>query len=525
LPKLNLTLKSAARTQFYFAKSTQNAGWAGQNTLVLVNDKMILSEKSVPEVYFSICGMLVRELIDTNAVKFKKGLSMTLRSQVNKLKVISAHMLLCFASAVFPDQFESLVQSYGILSTIAGRGGSGDGVVNEWQNTFEGKTAVEAVLSSPHFAMADSSGNVYIADKDAHAIRKVDKDGIITTAAGINSAGDGSDGKANEQALSSPNGLWVSRDGVLYILDLGNSKVKKVDKSGHMTTVFKDDDGFGGGRALWVSNTEDTIWYAGVNSVKRWTAAGGCVLCAGGFSGLGNITQDSKGAIVATDRSANLVYRIGPDTVKTVIAGTGATSGGGDRVAALQTAFYGVRGVWFLDDNSYFLATHEGCQVWYIDTNGIAYIFLDGKDNNKSHTGDGEHFRTPGLKVREVRSVSVDYQGNVLVTEHDKGYIRKVARKNSGVIRNRTVNNSNVSPVVISTPQKLIVNFQTSGMGNISVQLIDLAGRGLSPQMRYHLHKKKHTVEIEKKAIPAGVYRICIDSGEEFFSGTTFIIK
>lgn len=450
---------------------------------------------------------------------------MTIYTQRYKTKVTSALLLLFFAYTVFSDQFESLVRSFDILSTIAGRGGSGDGVVNEWDTSFEGNKAVDAVLSSPHFAMADSSGNVYIADKDAHSIRKVDKDGIITTAAGINTAGDGSDGKANEQALSSPNGLWVSRGGVLYILDLGNKKVRKVDKNGQMTTVFKDDDGFGGGRALWVSKNEDTIWYAGVNSVKRWTAGGGAVLCANGFSGLGNITQDSKGAIVATDRSANLVYRIVSDTEKIVIAGTGATSGGGDGVAALQTAFYGVRGVWFLEDNGYFLATHEGCQVWYVDTSGVAHIFLDGKDKKESHTGDGENFRTPGFKVREVRSVVVDYQGNVLVTEHDKGYIRKVSRKNSGIIRNGKRQNSNIDLTMISSPQKLVVNFQTSGSEKASVQLIDLAGRFFYPQMRYYLNNKMHTVEIEMCTIASGIYRIFINSGDEIYNKTTCIVK
>jgi hypothetical protein len=126
-------------------------------------------------------------------------------------------------------QEESFMQSYNLLTTIAGKGGNCKSDVNGWLKKFEGGSALQADLSSPHMTMADSAGNIYIVDKDAHAIRKVDTNGIITTVAGINVMGDGGDGPANTQALYSPNGLWVNKKGEFYILDLGNSKIRKVD--------------------------------------------------------------------------------------------------------------------------------------------------------------------------------------------------------------------------------------------------------------------------------------------------------
>lgn len=332
-------------------------------------------------------------------------------------------------------QYETFSQSFNLLSTIAGKGDIDDKGDNGWLKTYEGGPATAAELSRPHMAMADSAGNIYIADKDAHAIRKVTPDGIITTVAGTNSAGDGGDGVATEIALNAPNGLWVNKAGDLYILDLNNNKIRMVDKQGMITTLIHDESGIALGRGLWVSTTEDTIWFANGSNIKRWTADEGISVFADGFSGLGNIVQDVNGQIIATDRVGNRVYRITINGDKTAIAGNGSESGGGDGASALETALYGVRGVWCLPDNSLFLATHEGSRVWYMDTEGIMHIFLDGREGDKYHSGDGQNYRTPGAKVSEVRAVTVDYQGNVLVTENDRGFIRNISRVNSGVLK------------------------------------------------------------------------------------------
>jgi hypothetical protein len=64
-----------------------------------------------------------------------------------------------------PQGFTNLVESYGILETIAGFGGGQD-EENHWYPWFEGGPAPFAALSRPHFAMTDLAGNVYIADKN-----------------------------------------------------------------------------------------------------------------------------------------------------------------------------------------------------------------------------------------------------------------------------------------------------------------------------------------------------------------------
>jgi len=430
--------------------------------------------------------------------------------------IIAIIVLITVSSGSFA-QFDVLCQSYGTLSTIAGKGGSGDGDLNEWDTASEGKPAINAVLSGPHFAMADSSGNVYIADKNAHAIRKVDVNGIITTVAGTNRAGDGADGRAIEQPLNFPNGLWVNKKGEFYLLDLANNKIRKVDAAGNMTTLFKDSAGISLGRGLWVSGTEDTIWYASGTTVRMWTTTGGIVTYADGFSGLGNIIQDRNGFLVATDRVGHLVYRIDRQGNKTIIAGNGTTSGGGDGSPALEAGFDEVRGVWFLEDNSYFLATHEGSQVWYIDKQGIAHIFLNGKNGDDYHSGDGENYRTPGNKVSEVRSVTVDYQGNIVIVENDRGYVRKITKVDVGIRSGRICKNI-LQPQVRENRQagSVQLTYTYKGADAGSVCIVNQQGRQVDVPMTHEIAHGKHMVSWKNHAVVNGVYYIVFRMGSGY---------
>ena len=326
-----------------------------------------------------------------------------------------------------PEAFDNLANAYGIIETIAGKGEFRIDGSNNWSPEFEGGPATNANLSRPHFAMADAAGNVFIADKDSHSILKVTPDGTIHTAAGTHVGGFNGNGPAvgTSLQLNQPNGEWVRSDGVVYILDTGNSKVRRLDTNQTLTTMFTVSGGIDVGRGLWVKDDESLVYFASGTVLKKWTPALGVKTVNSSFVELGNLVVDSAGQLVATDRGANLVYRISTNGSRTVIAGNGDVSGGGDGFPALQTALAGVRGVWFLPNAGYLLATHEGSQVWYVDPAGIVHLFVDGYTGNV-HSGDGEFFRSPGLKVAEVRSVTSDAQGNVWITESDYGYVRRI---------------------------------------------------------------------------------------------------
>ena len=331
-----------------------------------------------------------------------------------------------------PDHsWDNVRAHYGTMLAIAGAGATDNSGTNEWLTTFEGGPALTAELSRPHMAAADAAGNVYIADKEAHAIRKVTPAGIITTVAGTGTATtvDDTPGPALQRSLGDPNGVFVRPDGTLYILDLDHGRIRKVTTDGTMTTLVTVATGIAIGRGLWVTDDE-TVYFASGNVVKKWTAAANVTTFATGFASLGNIAMTADGNLLVSDRGGNRVYLVGPTGNKTPIAGSGATGAGVDGAAALSTPLEGVRAVWpaFADDGGgFFAGTHEGCQLWFIDASGVAHLFLDGAKD--AHAGIGEAWNTPGKKVSEMRSVTVDTHGNVILVDDDRGFVRSVQRK------------------------------------------------------------------------------------------------
>jgi hypothetical protein len=323
--------------------------------------------------------------------------------------------------------FANLISSYGLLTTVAGAGGTPISPTDKWLPEFEGGPATNALLSRPHIAMADRVGNIYIADKEAHAIRKVTVDGNIHTVAGNGLQGYGTTAPApaTSVSLDNPNGLWVRDDGTFYILDRDNGLIRKVDTNGTMTTLVNNGGAIPEGRGLWVSPDESSLFFSAGSLVKRWDTTNGLSILASGFIQLGNLAVDPRGRLAVTDRRANTAYWVASDGTTTVLAGNGGTSWGGDGNLATETGLLELRGIWFLPTGAFFLATDTGSQVWYVDTDGYIHLFLNG--DSVSHAGDGGWFYDPATpKVSKVRQITMDYEGSLIITENDSGYIRKV---------------------------------------------------------------------------------------------------
>ncbi len=328
------------------------------------------------------------------------------------------------------SEWPEVAAMYGNLEILAGTGEfRGDGL-NAWQEEFEGVDATTVELSRPHNAMADAAGNVYIADKGSHGIRQVRPDGTIVTVAGTKELGDGpdTDTDATEVALDNPNGVWVHADGTFFILDTGNSKIRRVETNGMARTLFSIPEGLVLGRGLWVSEDEDEAFVTSANRVLRWTREGGVKEFSGGYIQLGNIDMSPKGELYVTDRHALTVYRLDSDGNRTPVAGNGDLAngpGGGDGGDALDTALHQPRGIFFHPLGGYFVAEHSGSRLWYVDTIGKIRLFING--SNGAHCCNGQAYNANSRnKLSEIRNVTVDHSGNVLITENDAGFVRIV---------------------------------------------------------------------------------------------------
>ncbi len=327
--------------------------------------------------------------------------------------------------------FSRLVAAYGFLETLAGNGsGQLDGT-SYWQDGYEGGPGAWAALSRPHFAMADRSGNIYIADKGSHSVLRVDTSGNIHTHAGSHVGGFDGEGPApaTSLALNAPNGLWVRADGTVYVLDTNNGRVRRVTTDGILSTLFlvtADGSALAGGRSVWVSDDESLSYFGALTRVRSWTRSGGLKTLASGFTELGDIYVETADSVLVCDRGANRAYRVNAAGTKTVLAGNGKSGGGGDGSPALATGLFGLRGIWPMPTGGYLLLTHDGCQLWYLDTAGIVHLLLNGS-GGRTHDGDGLYFYDPSVpKISEGRSVSLDYSGNIIVCESDWGYVRRI---------------------------------------------------------------------------------------------------
>jgi uncharacterized protein (TIGR03437 family) len=122
------------------------------------------------------------------------------------------------------------VNPQGIISKVAGTGTYG--------YSGDGGPATQAKLYDPSAIAGDTAGNLYIADTNNHRIRKVSATGVITTVAGIGTAGSSGDGgQATNATLNGPTGLSLDAQGNLYIADKGNHRIRKVNASGVITSV------------------------------------------------------------------------------------------------------------------------------------------------------------------------------------------------------------------------------------------------------------------------------------------------
>ena len=123
--------------------------------------------------------------------------------------------------------------SPGIITTVAGKG-AGD-------FRGDGGPATEAEINRPAGIAVGADGIVYIADTGNQRVRKVDRAGTIATIAGNGRAGfSGDGGPAIKASLNEPYGVAVGRDGTVYIADSGNQRIRKVSPKGIITTVAGD---------------------------------------------------------------------------------------------------------------------------------------------------------------------------------------------------------------------------------------------------------------------------------------------
>jgi sugar lactone lactonase YvrE len=147
------------------------------------------------------------------------------------------------------------VDSQGVTTRIAGNGTCGFG--------GDGGLAINAQTAGVAGLALDSQGNLYMAEVPNSDIRKVDTNGIITTVAGNQKFGySGDGGPATSAQFNGPTDVRVDAAGNLYVVDSSNNRIRKVDASGTITTIAGTNYGYAGDAGL-ASNAS----FAGPNGI------------------------------------------------------------------------------------------------------------------------------------------------------------------------------------------------------------------------------------------------------------------
>jgi DNA-binding beta-propeller fold protein YncE len=95
----------------------------------------------------------------------------------------------------------------------------------------DGGPATAAAMNGPKGVALSPDGGLYLADTENHAIRRIDlKSGVITTVAGTGERGDGPDGDPAKCKMSRPHGVFVAKDGAVYVGDSEAHRVRVIRK-------------------------------------------------------------------------------------------------------------------------------------------------------------------------------------------------------------------------------------------------------------------------------------------------------
>ena len=275
----------------------------------------------------------------------------------------------------------------GIITTIAGNGKAGF--------SGDGGPATSASLNNPYGVAVDLKGNVYIADYGNLAVRKVALDGTISPVAGRGFAL--TDGGLAVNAFVGPVGVAVDAAGNLYIADLLDARIAKVDAGGVITTIAGN----------------DTIGYSG----------DGGPAASAQLNYPQAVAVDNIGIIYIADGGVSRIRRIGPDGIISTVAGNGQFRTGGDGGPATSAALYLPTGAAVDSKGNFYTVEPFRNRVRKVAPDGtiapIAGAAIPG-----DFSGDGG----PAIDahLNEPYGVAVDAADNIYITDGVNARIRKI---------------------------------------------------------------------------------------------------
>lgn len=280
----------------------------------------------------------------------------------------------------------------GVISTVAGtghRGYSGDG-----------SPATKAQLNEPYELRFDKSGNLFFCERLNHVIRKIDAaTGMISTFAGAGKpgfAGDG--GPATQAQFKEPHSIQFGPDGALYVCDIGNHRIRRIDSRTGIVTTF-----------------------AGTGEKKP--TPDGAPFATSPLNGPRAIDFDSNGNLWVALREGNSVYRLDLKSgTAHHVAGTGKKGFTGNGGPALAATLSGPKGLSVGPDGGVYLADTESHSIRRIDPASGTITLVAGTGQK----GDGPDGPPAACKLSRPHGVFADHDGSVYIGDTESNKVRVI---------------------------------------------------------------------------------------------------
>ncbi len=274
-----------------------------------------------------------------------------------------------------------------IITTVAGNGtGAYAG---------DGGQATAAELNTPWNVVFDAIGNMYIADLGNNCVRKVNSVGIITTFAGTGTAaysGDG--GQATAAELNEPSGLLFDATGNLYIGDQYNQRIRKISTSGIITTIA------GGGTS-------------GLGDGGQATDAS--------LNYPSGIVLDAAGNLYIADNNNNRIRKVNSLGIITTIAGNGTNGYSGDGGQATNAELNIPTRVALDNSGNLYISDLFNNVIRTVNSSGIINTIIGG---GSSGLGDGGE--ATACELDHPDGINFDVTGNFYIADVYNNRVRMV---------------------------------------------------------------------------------------------------
>ncbi len=306
-----------------------------------------------------------------------------------------------------------------------------------------------ASFNYPSGIVADSSGNLFIADTGNSKIRKITPAGVVSTIAGGDSNGS-TDAVGTDASFNFPSGIAIDSNNNLFVTDAGNNKIRKITPAGVVSTVAGSGlsgstDAVGANAsfkhpsAIAIDSSNNLfVTDAGNNKIRKITPAGAVSTVAGSgvagdtdavginasFDDPSAITIDSSNNLFVTDAGNNKIRKITPAGVVSTVAGSG--SFGSTDAVGTDASFDDPSAITIDSSGNLFVADSGNSKVRKITPAGVVSTIA-----GSGLLGDTDAVGTDA-SFNHLAGITMDGSGNLFVTDSRSSKIRKIT--SSGVV-------------------------------------------------------------------------------------------